>query len=142
MLHQWNSQLHCSWLRRMNMTSIYTVCWSDLLMSSWLSMQTSAHSGWVFMGLLLSKNGIGPTEEKVKAVVEVNQPQTLSQVFWDSGIFHTVIPRFLQGCWPCKETSKERRAIICGEKQKLFEKLKVKLQVHQYQHTLTRTHSP
>lgn len=34
------------------------------------------------MGLLLSKNGIGPTEEKVKAVVEANQPQTLFPDFY------------------------------------------------------------
>ena len=34
----------------------------------------------VFMGLLLSKHGIGPANEKVRAVVEASQPQTPSKV--------------------------------------------------------------
>ena len=34
----------------------------------------------VFLGLLLSKHGIGPTEEKVKAVVDASEPQTPSEV--------------------------------------------------------------
>jgi len=34
----------------------------------------------VFMGLLLSKHGVGPTEEKVRAAVEASQPQTHSEV--------------------------------------------------------------
>ena len=43
----------------------------------------------VFMGLLLSKHGTGPTEEKVRAVVEPSKPQTSSEVrapwgSWDS----------------------------------------------------------
>lgn len=46
------------------------------------------------MGLLLSKNGIGPTEEKVKAVVEANQPQTLSQVYGILGFFTRLFPDF------------------------------------------------
>ena len=32
------------------------------------------------MGLLLSKHGIGSTEEKVRAVVEASQPETPSEV--------------------------------------------------------------
>ena len=35
----------------------------------------------VVMGLLLSKHGIGPTEEKVKVFVEASQPQTPSEVW-------------------------------------------------------------
>ena len=34
----------------------------------------------VFMRLLLSKHGIGPTNEKIRAVVEASQPQTPSEV--------------------------------------------------------------
>ncbi|KAL9964617.1 hypothetical protein ACROYT_G028280 [Oculina patagonica] len=34
----------------------------------------------VFMGLLLSKHGVKPTEEKVRAVAEASQPQTPSEV--------------------------------------------------------------
>ena len=34
----------------------------------------------VFMGLLLSKHGVGPTKEKVRAVAEASQPQTPSEV--------------------------------------------------------------
>ena len=30
----------------------------------------------VFMGLLLSKHGVGPTKEKVRAVAEASQPHT------------------------------------------------------------------
>ena len=34
----------------------------------------------VFMGLLLSKYGIGPTEERVRAVLEAAQPTTATEV--------------------------------------------------------------
>ena len=34
----------------------------------------------VFMGLLLSKHGVGPTKEKVRAIAEASQPQTPSEV--------------------------------------------------------------
>ena len=34
----------------------------------------------VFMGLLLTRHGIGPTKEKVRAVVEASQPQSPSEV--------------------------------------------------------------
>ena len=33
-----------------------------------------------FMGLVLSKQGAGPTEEKVKAVNEAREPQTVSEI--------------------------------------------------------------
>lgn len=33
----------------------------------------------VFMGLLLTKHGIGPTEVKVNAIVEASQPQSASE---------------------------------------------------------------
>jgi hypothetical protein len=33
-----------------------------------------------FMGLLLSNRGIGPTEEKVRAVVEAREPQNVTEV--------------------------------------------------------------
>ena len=35
----------------------------------------------VFMGILLSKHGIGPTEEKVRAVKEATRPSSASEVF-------------------------------------------------------------
>ena len=34
----------------------------------------------VFMGLLLTRYGIGPTKEKVRAVVEASQPQSPPEV--------------------------------------------------------------
>ena len=34
----------------------------------------------VFMGLLLTRHGIGPTKEKVRAVIEASQPQSPSEV--------------------------------------------------------------
>ena len=38
----------------------------------------------VFMGLLLTTHGIGPTKERVRAIVEASQPQSPSEVrsFW------------------------------------------------------------
>jgi hypothetical protein len=33
-----------------------------------------------FMGLFLSNRGIGPTEEKVRAVVEAREPQNVTEV--------------------------------------------------------------
>ena len=34
----------------------------------------------VFMGLVLTKNGIGPAEDKVKAIVDAREPQSASEV--------------------------------------------------------------
>ena len=34
----------------------------------------------VYMGLLLTKHGIGPTHEKIRAVVEASHPTTPSEV--------------------------------------------------------------
>ena len=34
----------------------------------------------VFMGLVLSDNGIGPAEDKVKAIVDAREPQSASEV--------------------------------------------------------------
>ena len=35
------------------------------------------------MGLVLSDNGIGPTEDKVKAIVDAREPQSALEAFWD-----------------------------------------------------------
>ena len=34
----------------------------------------------VFMGLVLSDNGIGPAEDKIKAIVDAREPQSASEV--------------------------------------------------------------
>ena len=46
----------------------------------------------VFMGLLLTKHGIGPTEEKVKAIVEASQPQSPSEVRSFLGLVSGPVP--------------------------------------------------
>lgn len=59
------------------------------------------------MGLLLSKNGIGPTEEKVKAVVEANQPQTLSQVHGILRFFTRLFPDFYKAADPVRKLARK-----------------------------------
>lgn len=47
-------------------------------------MPTSAHFVYlkiVFVGFLLKKHGNGPSEEKVKAIVEASQPESPLEVY-------------------------------------------------------------
>ena len=51
----------------------------------------------VFMGILLSEKGIGPTEERVRALQETKQPETISEVQSFLGLANyssRFIPRF------------------------------------------------
>ena len=71
----------------------------------------------IFMGLLLSKHGVGPTEENVRAVTEASQPQTLvaSWGSWDSvpGLY-LILPLLLIPLGDLRE--KENR--LCGVKSR------------------------
>ena len=70
------------------------------------------------MGLLLSKHGIGPTEEKLRAVVEASQPETLSEFrsFLDlMGFSVRFIPDFATTADPLRNHSSgegNRRALF------------------------------
>ena len=82
----------------------------------------------VFMGLLLSKHGIGPTEEKVRAVVEASQPQTPSEVRSFLGLVGFsagFIPDFATTADPLRRLARKGEPFVWGEEQeKSFQKLK------------------
>ena len=82
----------------------------------------------VFMGLLLSKHGIGPTEEKVRAVVEASQPQTPSEVRSFLGLVEfsaRFIPDFATTADPLRRLARKGEPFVWGEEQeKSFQKLK------------------
>ena len=70
----------------------------------------------VFMGLLLSKHGVGPTKEKVRAVAGASQPQTPSEVRSFLGLVGfsaRFIPDFATTAIPSK-TRKKRRTVCVG----------------------------
>ena len=82
----------------------------------------------VFMGLLLSKHGIGPTEEKVRAVVEASQPQTPSEVRSFLGLVgfsDRFIPDFATTADPLRRLARKGEPFVWGEEQEQsFQKLK------------------
>ena len=74
----------------------------------------------VFMGLLLSKHGIGPTEEKVRAVVEASQPQTPSEVRSFLGLVGfsaRFIPDFATTADPLRRLARKGEPFVWGEEQ-------------------------
>ena len=80
------------------------------------------------MGLLLSKHGVGPTEEKVRAVVEASQPQTPSEVRSFLGLMEfsaRFIPDFATTADPLRRLARKGEPFMWGEEQeKSFQKLK------------------
>ena len=82
----------------------------------------------VFMGVLLTRHGIGPTKEKVRAVVEASQPQSTSEVrrFWGLvGFSARFIPDFSTTADPLRKTARQGESFTWGEEQeKSFQKLK------------------
>ena len=82
----------------------------------------------VFMGLLLSKHGVGPTEEKVRAVAEASQPQTPSEVRSFLGVMGfsaRFIPDFATTADPLRRLARKGEPFMWGEEQgKSFQKLK------------------
>ena len=82
----------------------------------------------VFMGLLLTRHGIGPTKEKVRAVVEASQPQSPSEVCSFLGLVGfsaRFIPDFSTTAYPLRRIARQGESFIWGEEQeKSFQKLK------------------
>ena len=65
----------------------------------------------VFMGLMLTNKGTGPTEEKVKAVVEAREPQNASKVRNFQGLANYnvwFIPDFATVAEPLRKLTKKR----------------------------------
>ena len=79
------------------------------------------------MGVLLSKHGVGPTEEKVRAVAEASQPQTPSEVRSFLGLMGfsaRFIPDFVTTADPLRRLARKGEPFIWGEeREKSFQKL-------------------
>ena len=85
----------------------------------------------VFMGLVLSDNGIGPTEDKVKAIVDAREPQSASEVRSFLGLANynaRFIPDFATVAEPLRRLTKKGVRFEFGEEQKdAFNELKRRL---------------
>ena len=85
----------------------------------------------VFMGLVLSDNGIGPAEDKVKAIVEAREPQSASEVRSFLGLANynaRFIPDFATVAEPLRRLTKKGVRFEFGEEQKnAFNELKRRL---------------
>ena len=74
----------------------------------------------VFMGLLLSKYGIGPTEERVRAVLEAAQPTTPTEVrrfLGMVGFSARFIPNFATLAEPLQAISRQGVPFVWGKEQ-------------------------
>ena len=84
-----------------------------------------------FMGLVLSQQGVGPTEEKVKAVNEAREPQTVSEVKSFLGLVNLnarFIPDLATVAEPLRRLTKKGEPFIFGlEQQVAFADLKRRL---------------
>ena len=85
----------------------------------------------VFMGMLLSEKGIGPTADRVKAVLEVEEPKSASDVRSFLGLANyssQFIPHFATLSEPLRRlTRKETPSEFGPEQKKSFECLKQKM---------------
>ena len=85
----------------------------------------------VFMGMLLSEKGIGPTADRVKAVLEVEEPKSASDVRSFLGLANyssRFIPHFATLSEPLRRlTRKETPSEFGPEQKKSFECLKQKM---------------
>ena len=85
----------------------------------------------VFMGLLLSKYGIGPTEERVRAVLEAAQPTTPTEVrsfLGMVGFSARFIPNFATLAEPLRAISRQGVPFVWGKEQDAsFKELKRQL---------------
>ncbi|CAB4009281.1 Transposon Tf2-6 poly, partial [Paramuricea clavata] len=84
-----------------------------------------------FMGLLLSNRGIGPTEEKVRAVVEAREPQNVTEVKSFLGLVNfnaRFIPDLATVAEPMRRLAKRGVPFVFGpEQQESFRELKRRL---------------
>ena len=85
----------------------------------------------VFMGLVLSDNGIGPAKNKVKAIVDAREPQSASEVRSFLGLANynaCFIPDFATVAEPLPRLTKKAVHFEFGEEQKnAFNELKRRL---------------
>ena len=85
----------------------------------------------VFMGLLVSKYGIGPTEEKVRAVLESSRPATPTEVrsfLGMVGFSARFIPNFATIAEPLRGISRQGVPFVWGSEQEAsFQELKQQL---------------
>ena len=75
----------------------------------------------VFMGLVLSDNGIGPVKDKVKAIVDAREPQSASEVrsFLRQANYNArFIPDFATVAEPLRRLNKKDVRFEFGEEQK------------------------
>ena len=84
-----------------------------------------------FMGHLVSDKGIGPTEEKVKAVVDAREPKTASEVRSFLGLVNfcsRFIPDLATIAEPLRKLTRTTTPFVWGKEQKsLFQELKDKM---------------
>ena len=85
----------------------------------------------VFMGMLLSEKGIGPTADRVKAVLEVEEPKSASDVRSFLGLANYTsrfIPHFATLSEPLRRLTRKETLLEFGpEQKKSFEFLKQKM---------------
>ena len=85
----------------------------------------------IFMGILLSEKGIGPTQDRVKAVVEAREPQNMSEIKSFLGLVgfsSRFIPQFATISEPLRKlTRKGVPFVFGGEQRKAFNVLKQSL---------------
>ena len=75
----------------------------------------------VFMGMLLSEKGIGPTADRVKAVLEVEEPNSASDVrsFLDLANYSSrFIPHFVTLSEPPQRLTRKETPFKFGPEQK------------------------
>ena len=88
-------------------------------------------SQMTFMGLLLSTRGVGPSEEKVKAVLSAREPQNASEVRSFLGLANynaRFIPNFATVAEPLRRLTKKGELFAFGpEQQTAFKELKKRL---------------
>ena len=85
----------------------------------------------VFMGLVLTNKGIGPAEDKVKAIVDAREPQSVSEVRSFLGLANynaRFIPDFATVAEPLRRLTKKGVHFEFGDEQrKAFNELKKRL---------------
>ena len=78
------------------------------------------------MGILLSQKGIGPTKDRVKAVVEAREPENASEVRSFLGMVcysSRFIPQFSSISEPLRRLTKKHEPFVFGDEQKRAFKL-------------------
>ena len=75
----------------------------------------------VFMGMLLTEKGIGPTEDRVKAILEAREPQNVSELRSFLGLANyssRFIPHFATLTEPLRRLTKKDAPYAFGKEQR------------------------